>query len=56
MPVFGSLMYLFIRTDLGHRVEQRAIQKTLNESAKYSLKNTDVYESIEDKNFYNLSY
>lgn len=56
LPVFGSLMYLFIRTDLGHRVEQRAIQRTLTESAKYFPKNSQVYEGIEDKSFYNLSY
>ncbi len=57
LPVFGALMYLFVQLDLGHRVEQRAIQKTIDEGAKFLPENNNVYEKLktDDKGFYNLS-
>ncbi len=56
LPVFGALMYLFVQADLGHRVEQRAIQRTIDEGSEFLPENKEVYESIEnDKGFYNLS-
>lgn len=35
MPVFGTVLYLFCRLDLGHRVERRLIRKTLEETRCY---------------------
>ena len=57
LPVFGALMYLFVHTDLGHRVEQRSISKTISEGNKLMPDNAEVYEKLkrEDKGFYNLS-
>ncbi len=56
MPVFGALMYLYTRLDIGHRVEQRALQRSLNESIKYFPENSEVSDLINDRNFYNISY
>ena len=57
LPVFGALMYLFVRTDIGHRVEQKAILKTISEGNKLLPENTEVYKKLksDDKGFYNLS-
>lgn len=57
LPVFGALMYLFVRTDIGHRLEQKAISKTIAEGNKLMPNNTELYEKLknEDKGFYNLS-
>ncbi len=57
LPVFGALMYVFVRTDLGHRLEQRAVARTVSEGRKYRPDNKKTYEKlkIEDRGFYNLS-
>lgn len=35
LPVFGALMYLFTQLDMGHRMEQRLIAKSIKECAPY---------------------
>ncbi len=57
MPIFGALMYLFVQADLGHRLEQKAIGRTVAEGRKFRPENKEIYEHLknEDKAFYNLS-
>ena len=57
LPVFGSVLYLFVRLDLGHRVEQKRYEQTVRESADFSQQNQDVLERLrdEDRNVYNLA-
>lgn len=57
LPVFAALMYLFVRLELGHRVEQRSISKTISEGNKLMPENPEAYERLkkEAKGFYNLS-
>lgn len=56
IPVFGALMYLFTRLDLGHRMERRAIGKSIKQGKEYARFDNSLYEKIknEDKGFYNL--
>lgn len=55
MPVFGALMYLFIRLDIGHRLEQKTIKRMLKMTAGYLPENTEVYSGITDKRQHNLA-
>lgn len=56
IPVFGALMYLFTRLDLGHRIVQKFIGKSIEQSKDYAKFDDALYEKIknEDKGFYNL--
>ena len=57
LPVFGSVLYLFVCLDLGHRVEQKRYELTVGESASFSSQNEEVLERLngEDRNVYNLA-
>ncbi len=44
LPVFGSLLYLFTRMDLGHRAMQKRLQKIYTVSKQYETKSNDVEE------------
>ena len=57
LPLFGSLLYLFVRLELGHRVEQKKYEFTLRDSASYIHQNDEVLLKLEreDKNVYNIS-
>lgn len=35
LPLFGAILYFFTRFDLGHRVEQRRLRRTLRESSAH---------------------
>ena len=58
LPVFGTLLYLFIRCDLGHRMEKRAMQQSIEMSNPYVPDNTQIMEQVRqtDKNLYNLAF
>ena len=53
LPVFGALMYLFTKIDLGHRLEQKAVQSAIDETK--TLLNGDKTVDIPDKQFVNLA-
>ena len=57
LPIFGSLLYLFVRLDLGHRVDQKRYAFTLRDSAAYIHQNEAVLERLkgEERNVYNLA-
>ncbi len=45
-PIFGAAMYWFIQLDLGHRAEQRLMQKVLQESAAYVTHPTELLQQL----------
>ena len=57
MPVFGALLYVYVRHDIGHRVEQRVLQDTIAESAPHIPDQSAVMDRLrtEDKDLYNLA-
>lgn len=57
MPVFGSLLYVYIQCDLGHRLEQRLLQFTINESLCHAPDQSALRERLkaENKSLYNLA-
>ena len=57
VPVFGTLLYFFIRTDLGHRMEQQRIQEVLDASAIYVPDQPELMQRLEkeDRTLYNLA-
>ncbi len=44
LPVFGALMYTFTQLDIGHRMEQKAIAKSIEESKKYKDASLNIDE------------
>lgn len=57
LPIFGALMYVFVHADIGHRLEKKAVSRTMAEGKNFRPENNEVYLSLkrEDKAFYNLS-
>ncbi|MBQ7926083.1 MAG: cardiolipin synthase [Lachnospiraceae bacterium] len=57
LPIFGALLYLFVRFDIGHRLEQRVIQAAIDESRVHLPDQQERLEQIrqEDKDLYNLA-
>lgn len=57
LPIFGALLYLFVRFDIGHRWEQKVIQATIDESRVHLPDQTRMLEQIrrEDKELHNLA-
>lgn len=57
LPVFGAPLYLYIHNDIGHHLEQRLIQRTLQESAACVDDQRELMERLrrEDKALYNLA-
>ncbi len=58
MPVFGTILYFYLRFDLGHRVEQRMIQKAMDDSAVFVPDCTPITEAVRDRDrdLYNLAH
>lgn len=58
LPVFGALLYFWIRFDLGHRLERKIQQNALSNSAPYITDPSKLMEQIrtEDKELYNLAH
>ena len=57
LPVFGTLLYFYVRFDLGYRLARRVQQYTLEESAQYIRDPSAVMEQVrqEDRDLYNLA-
>lgn len=56
-PVFGTLLYVFVHAEIGHRVVNGMYSKVLSDTKKYSPRNSEVSQRIktEDKELYNIS-
>ena len=57
LPLFGALLYCFIRFDLGHRLEQRLLQSTIQKSLVHMPDSSSVLSQVrtQDKALYNLA-
>ncbi len=57
MPLFGTLLYFFIRFDLGNRLSQKMIHHSVQVSLPFLPEQTSIYRKLrdEDRNFYNLA-
>lgn len=55
-PLFGAVLYFFVRYDWGYRLEQRVLEKGMKESDIYVPPQKELFEKIEaeDKSLYNL--
>lgn len=48
-PIFGSIVYLVVRYDLGYRLQQRRISESEAQSRKYLPVKDDVMEELKNK-------
>ena len=57
LPVFGALLYVYVRNDLGHRMEQRLLHYTFTESVPYIPDQSAVMGKLktENRSLYNLA-
>ena len=49
-PIFGSLLYWYIQLDLGHRIIQKVLQDTQQESLDYLADQSRVMEQLKETN------
>lgn len=58
LPLFGAVLYFFVKYDLGYRLEQKVLEVGMRESDVYVPEQTELFEKIqkEDKSLYNLAY
>ena len=56
LPVFGALLYFYVRFDLGHRLAQRLVGDSIEACMSYVPAQTELKEQLkqEDKDLYNL--
>ena len=55
LPLFGTLLYLVFRFDLGHRMIRRRLRTSMEESAPHICDPAPVLEQMDDPNLKNLS-
>ena len=57
LPLFGAVLYFFVRFDLGYRLEQKVLEKSMLESDIYVPDQTLLLQKVqeEDKCLYNLA-
>ena len=57
LPLFGAVLYLFVRFDLGQRLNRKLIAKSIESSAPYVPAQKELTEQIknEDPDFYHLT-
>ncbi len=57
LPLFGTVLYFFVKFDLGYRLEQKILEKCMQESDVYVPEQKELFEKIkeEDKGLYNLA-
>lgn len=57
LPVLGAVLYFFVRFELGHRLEKRIIQSSMEESLSFVPPQEEAARELreENKNLYNLS-
>ena len=58
LPVFGTLLYFFIRFDVGHRMVRKLVDSSIRQSTPFLPAQQELMEQIrrEDKNLYNLAH
>lgn len=56
-PLFGVVLYFFVRYDWGYRLEQKVLEKGMQESDIYVPEQKELLEKVqkEDKSLYNLA-
>ena len=56
LPLFGALLYFYVRFDLGHRLAQRLVGDSIKECMPFVPAQTELKEQLkqEDKDLYNL--
>lgn len=57
LPLFGAVLYFFVKFDLGYRLEQKILEKGMKESDIYVPEQKELFAKIkeEDKSLYNLA-
>lgn len=56
-PVFGSLLYLFVHKEIGHRIMRRRLEKILEETKNYCVLNAELQQKVKSshRELYNVS-
>ena len=56
-PIFGSIVYLVVRYDLGYRLQKKRIKETKSQSRVYLKAQEDVYEELKQQDIqtYNIA-
>lgn len=57
-PVFGALLYIFIHTEIGHRIMNRKLSQVLENTSELISQDKDVSDEVRstDKWLYNLAH
>lgn len=57
-PLFGTLLYFWVRFDLGHRLVRKLVAYSMDISAPFAPEQAELMAQIreEDKNLYNLAH
>lgn len=57
LPVLGTMLYFFVRFELGHRVEKRIIQDSMEQSLAFVPPQEEIRNDLKEENrdLYNLS-
>ena len=55
LPLFGTLLYLVIRFDLGHRLMRKLIRNSMEESVPHIAQPDRVMDAMEDQDLRNLA-
>ncbi len=50
LPAFGALLYLYVNTDIGHRIEQKRIEQLVRESDVYVSDQSALLARVEGEN------
>lgn len=58
LPVFGLLLYLYNKTDLGHRLMLKALNRTIDETSQFIPRQEELMDSLRDNNhgLHNLAH
>lgn len=58
LPLLGAVLYLFVRFDLGHRLNKRLVESSIQVSEPFVPEQTELMDRVkeEDKDLYNLAY
>lgn len=56
-PVFGTLLYLFVHKEIGHRLMRRRLEKIFEETEKHCVQNTELCQKVKSdcRELYNIS-
>lgn len=49
MPLFGTVVYLFFKLDIGHRAGRRFVQSSIADSEKYMLEDAALMADLKEK-------